>query len=88
MPSGEIGIFPTILFYEFNREAKAEEAARNICAVYGDNAIGGSMARKWFSRFDISDTPRTGRRSGFDEDRLITLIHYDPGLGVLENWQM
>ena len=25
------------------------QAARNICAVYGDNAIGESMARKWFS---------------------------------------
>ena len=28
-------------------------------------------------RFDISDTPRSGH-SGFDEDRLGTLIHYDP----------
>ena len=26
-------------------------AARNIYAVYGDNAIGESTARKWFSRF-------------------------------------
>ena len=54
--------FRHILFFEFNREAKAAEAARNICAVYGDNAIGDSMARKWFSHFkedhfDISDTP-------------------------------
>ena len=36
-----------------------------------------------FSRFkedclDISDTPRSGRSSGFDEDRLNTLIHNDP----------
>ena len=46
--------------FEFSREAKAAEAARNICV--GDNAIGESMSRKWFSRskedrFDISDTP-------------------------------
>ena len=32
----------------------------------------------WFSRFDISDTPRSGRSSRFDEDRLNTLIHNDP----------
>ena len=52
------------------------EAARNICAVYGDNVIGESTAIKWFShfkedRFDISDTPRSGRPSGFDEDRIV-----------------
>ena len=47
-----------IHLFEFNRGAKAWEAARNICAVYGDNAIAESTARKWFSRlkedtFDI-----------------------------------
>ena len=41
------------------------------------------MVRKLFSRFkedrfDISDTPRSGRLSEFDEDRLNTLIHKDP----------
>ena len=41
------------------------------------------MARKWFSRFkedrfDNSDTPRSGRHSGFDEDRVNKLIHNDP----------
>ena len=59
------------------------EAARNICIAYGDNAIGESTVRKWFSRlkedhFDISDTPRSGRPSVFDEDRLNTLIYNDP----------
>ena len=41
------------------------------------------MAIKLFSclkddRFDISDTPRSGRPSGYDEYRLNTLIHNDP----------
>ena len=59
------------------------EVARNIYALNGDNAIGESTARKWFSRFkedlfDISDIPRSGRPSGFDGDRLNTLIHNDP----------
>ena len=62
---------------------KTAEAARKICAEYGDNAIGVSTARKYFSRFkedrfDISDTARSGRPSVFDEDRLNTLIHNDP----------
>ena len=32
--------FQHILLFEFNRGAKAAEAARNICAMYGDNANG------------------------------------------------
>ena len=55
--------FRHILLFEFSRGVKAEEAARNICAMYEDNAIGESTTRKWFSpfkedRFDFSDTPR------------------------------
>ena len=81
VPSEEIGIFLT--YFSFNKGAKAAEAARNVCAVYEVNAIGESTARKWFSRFkedrfDISDTPRSGTPSEFDEDRLNTLIHNDP----------
>ena len=72
-----------ILLFEFNRGAKAVESARNIWAVYGNNTIRESMARKWFScfkedRFGISDTSHSGRPSGFDEDHLNTLIHNDP----------
>ena len=35
-------------------------------------------------RFDISNTPRSARHSGFDENSLNTLIH----VSVLENWQI
>ncbi|KAJ4440506.1 hypothetical protein ANN_08647 [Periplaneta americana] len=65
-------------------------AARNfpLKSLKTDNAIGESTARKWFSRFkegrfDISDTPRSGRPSEFDEDRLNTLIHNDPLANVM-----
>ena len=69
--------FQHILLFDFNRGVKAAEATRNIFAMYGDNAIEESTARKWFSCFDISDTPRSGRPLGFDEDRLNSLIHND-----------
>ena len=79
-----------ILLFEFNRGVKAAEAARNISPVYWNNAIGESVAKKWFSRFkenrfEISDTPRSGRPSGFDEENLNTLIH---NVNVLEAWQI
>ena len=86
--------FRYILLFEFNRGAKAAEVARNICAVHGDNAIGENKTRKWFYRFkedsfDIGDTPRSGRPSGFDKHRLNTLIHNDPRkCRLLENWQI
>ena len=75
--------FRHILLFEFNRGSKAAEAAGHICAEYEDIAIGESTEGKWFSRFkedrfDISDTPRSERSSGFDEDHLNTLIHNDP----------
>ena len=84
--------FLHILLLEFNRGAKAAETARNICTVYKDNTNGESMERKWSSRFkddrfDISDTPCSGRPSGFDEVSLNTLI-YNVLVSVLENWQM
>ena len=74
--------FRHILLFEFNRGAKAAKAARNICAVYGNNAIGESTARKCFSRskedrFEMSDTLRSGRPLGFDKNRLNILIHND-----------
>ena len=72
-----------IFFSLSSIEGKRAEAARNICAMYRDNAIGDSMTRKGFSRFkenhfDTSDTPRSRRPFGFNEDRLNTLIHNDP----------
>ena len=38
--------FQYILLFEFNRGPKAAEAARNICTVYSNNAIGESMAKE------------------------------------------
>ena len=49
--------------FEFSRGKKAAAGARNICAMYEDNGMGESTAKKWFSRFK--------------EDRLNTLIHND-----------
>ena len=60
---------PDIFFSSSSIEGRRHR--KRISTVYGDNAIGEGTARKWFSRFkedrfDISDTPRSGRTSGFD----------------------
>ena len=77
--------FRHILLFEFNKGMKAAEAARSICAVYGEDAIGESTARKWFhlfkeGRYNLNDSSRSGRPSGFDEAQLNNLINSDPSL--------
>ena len=72
--------FRHILLFALNRGAKAAKEARKICALYGDNVIGERARQKIFcifkeDCFDISDTQSSERPSGFDEDRLNTLIH-------------
>ena len=39
------------LLFAFNRGAKATEAAREICAVYGKGAIAERTAQYWFAKF-------------------------------------
>lgn len=75
--------FRHLLLFQFNRKVSAAEAARNIREVYGEDAMGESTARKWFSRFkegcfDLNDASRSGRTSDFDEERLNALIHDNP----------
>ena len=70
------------LLFAFNQGAKATEAAREICAVYGEGAIAERTARYWFAKFksgnfDLKDASRSGRPSEFDEVRLNQLLHED-----------
>jgi hypothetical protein len=41
--------FQLLPLYEFRQGSKAAEAARNICAVYGEASIDERTAQKWFS---------------------------------------
>ena len=89
-PRGEIGTFPTYSSLSSIEGQKQGRWPETFALYMGDNAIGESTARKWFShfkedRFDISDTPRSRRSSGLD-DRLTqsTMIQ----VSVPENWQM
>jgi len=75
--------FRHLLLFHFNRKESAAESARKIREVYGEDAMGDSTARKWFSRFkdgsfDLNDAPRSGRTSDFDEGHLNALIHDNP----------
>ncbi|KAK6727678.1 hypothetical protein RB195_005393 [Necator americanus] len=55
-PGGKNQYFRHLLFFAFHRGQKATEAARDICNMYGEGAIGESSAREWFARFKKGNT--------------------------------
>ena len=62
------------LLFALNRGQKATKATRDICAVYGEDAIAERTGRDWFSRFkhnnfDLNDAPRSERPVEMDEDQ-------------------
>ena len=74
--------FRHLLLFAFNRGQKASEATRDICAVYGEDAIAERTARDWFARFkhdkfDLNDALRSGRPVEIDEDQLGDLLKED-----------
>ena len=74
--------FSTPPFFAFNRDQKASKAARDICAVYGEDAIAERTAWDWLSRFkhnnfDLNDVPRSRRPVEMDEDQLKDLLKED-----------
>ena len=79
-------------FYQKQGEKKnAAEAAKEICDVYGDNAVTRKWAAEWFVRFndpdfDIStglgDQPRAGRPQELDSDDLNALLDDDSSLST------
>ena len=57
---------------------RPETFAPCMGTMSSERARQGNGSRFKDDRFDNSDTPRSGRPSAFDEDRLNTLIHNDP----------
>jgi histone-lysine N-methyltransferase SETMAR len=71
------------MLYEFDRGSTAAEATRNIHAVYGEEAVGSSTCRRWFTKFrsedaTLMDKPRSGRPVDFDHEALQALLDADP----------
>jgi histone-lysine N-methyltransferase SETMAR len=70
------------MLYEFDRGSTAAEATRNIHAVYGEEAVGSSTCRRWFTKFrsedaTLMDKPRSGRPVDFDDEALQALPDAD-----------
>lgn len=71
------------MLYAFNRGLSGAAAAEEICGVYGDGSTTKSTCDRWFARFRSGDTtltdqPREGRPSTFDDDALQCLLQMNP----------
>lgn len=82
IPEGKKIHFRHLLYFAFRRGQNAVQAARDICKVYGVDAIAPRTAQDWFAKFkngnfDLADGPRTGRPSHFDENRLRIFLKED-----------
>lgn len=76
-------------FYQKQGQKKnASEAAREICAVYGQDVVTRKWAAEWFSKFSnpnfdiqtgFDDAPRPGRPQKLDTDELEELLEEDSG---------
>jgi transposase len=58
------------------RNVKASDIYRQICKVYGDNAISDGMVRKWVRKFNessdnVHDEPRSSRPSVATGDHVL-----------------
>ena len=74
--------FRYLLLFAFNRGFTVAKAAREICVVYGENAMAERTARYWFAKFkeenfDLKDAPRSGRPTELDEGQLNQVLHED-----------
>ena len=81
--------FRHLKLYEFRKGSFVTIATKNICAVYGENALSSRTCRKWFQRFRagnfcLEDEERSGRPPQTDEDKIRDLVEKSRSLTVQE----
>lgn len=78
-----------ILQYYFDKGKNASQACKKICAVYGDEALSKSAARKWFVRFrsgnfGVKDEPRSGRPVTEKVNQILQMVEQDKHISCID----
>ncbi|KAG5346731.1 SETMR methyltransferase, partial [Acromyrmex charruanus] len=79
-----------ILQYYYDKGKNAAQACEKICAIYGEDTLSKSAARKWFARFrtgnfDVKDEPRSGRpeiMEKVERDKHVSIVEITKELGI------
>ncbi|XP_076247803.1 histone-lysine N-methyltransferase SETMAR [Calliopsis andreniformis] len=71
--------FRHILLFYFRKWKNARQTRPKLRKVYGDNALQERQCQRWFKKFragdfNLSDTPRSGRPTEVDDDKIKALI--------------
>ena len=71
------------MLFCFKLGKDATEATEMINSAWGDNSVGASTIRKWFSRFcvgnfNLQDNPRPGPEKKFEDEELQALLNENP----------
>jgi len=77
-----------ILQYHYDKGKNAAQACEKICAIYGENTLSKSAARKWFARFrvgnfDVKDEPRSSQ-SITEKSEIIVKVERDKHVSTVE----
>ena len=88
MDSEKFHIRVVMLFF-FRKGENASKTCKNICEVYGDDAIGESTVQRWFvqfktGNFSLEDKHRSGRPPELDKDVLAAKIEERQDITVRE----
>ena len=79
-----------ILQYHYDKGYKnAAQTCEKICAIYGEDTLSKSAARKWFARFragnfDVKDEPRSGRSITEKSDEIMVKVERDKHVSTVE----
>lgn len=78
-----------IMMYEFRRGTRISNTVKNICDVFGENAVSIPTCERWFAKFkrgnfNLEDQPRSGRPSGIDDDIVRNLVDTNSRISTQE----
>lgn len=72
-----------VLLFHFNSKKSADQSWKDICTVYGADAVSRSTCFKWFQKFRAGDfslenEPHASRPREVDDDKLVELVNANP----------
>ncbi|KMQ83636.1 histone-lysine n-methyltransferase setmar-like protein [Lasius niger] len=76
-----------IMMYEFRRRTLISNTVKNICGVFGENAVSISTCERWFAKFErgdfnLDDQPRSGCPPKIDDDIVRNLVDTNPRIST------
>jgi len=76
-------IFSVFDVFLFSQRKKCNANKKEICVVYGEDAVSERVCRNWFAKFRADDTTcedreRSGRPLVVDDDQIKSLIESNP----------